>query len=91
MPSPGRPGCGRSRWCYESLKGYHKAYRISSHREAHKVKRLEDVWHDERGVTTVEYALLLAVLVVGAAAIWTALRTGIQSGVNAASDELAGA
>jgi len=37
------------------------------------VKAIKALWTDEAGVTTVEYALLLAVLVVGAATIWTAL------------------
>ena len=53
-----------------------------------KVKAIKALWTDEDGVTTVEYALLLAVLVVGAASIWTALKSGIQSGVNAASAEI---
>ena len=52
------------------------------------METIRALWSDEDGVTTVEYALLLAVLVVGAAAIWTALRSGIQSGVNAASAEI---
>ncbi len=46
------------------------------------------LWHDEDGVTTVEYALMLVVLVVGAAAVWVALRGAMTSGVNAASAEL---
>ena len=54
------------------------------------MEAIRALWTDEDGVTTVEYALLLAVLVVGAAAIWTALRAGIASGVNAASAEIAG-
>jgi len=52
------------------------------------VKAIKALWTDEDGVTTVEYALLLAVLVVGAASIWTALKGGIESGVNAASAEI---
>jgi len=52
------------------------------------VKAIKALWTDEAGVTTVEYALLLAVLVVGAASIWTALKSGIESGVNAASAEI---
>ena len=55
------------------------------------MEAIRDLWRDEDGVTTVEYALLLAVLVVGAAAAWTTLRGAIISGVNAASAELAGA
>ena len=52
---------------------------------------IRTLWTEEDGVTTVEYALLLAVLVVGAGAIWATLRSAITSGVNAASAELAGA
>jgi Flp pilus assembly pilin Flp len=52
------------------------------------VEKIKALWTDEDGVTTVEYALLLAVLVVGAVSIWTALKGGIQSGVNAASAEI---
>ena len=52
---------------------------------------IQALWSDEDGVTTVEYALLLAVLVVGTAAAWTTLRGAIISGVNTASAELAGA
>jgi len=48
------------------------------------------LWSDEGGVATVEYALLLAILVVGAAAVWATLRSAITSGVNTASDELTG-
>ena len=52
------------------------------------MKAIKTLWTDEDGVTTVEYALLLAVLVVGAVSIWQALKTGISSGVNAAADEI---
>jgi len=49
---------------------------------------IKALWMDEDGVTTVEYTLLLAVLVVGAASIWTALKSGIQAGVDKASAEI---
>ena len=52
---------------------------------------IKTLWHDEDGVTTVEYALLLAVLIVGAVAIWTGLRGSISSAVNGAGSELEGA
>ena len=55
------------------------------------MEAIRALWRDEDGVTTVEYALLLAVLVVGGAAAWTTLRGAIISGVNTASAELAGA
>lgn len=52
------------------------------------MKAIKTLWTDEDGVTTVEYALLLAVLVVGAVSIWQALKTGIESGATAAADEI---
>jgi len=39
------------------------------------------LWKDESGVSTVEYALLLGVLVVATAAAWTALREAISSAI----------
>ena len=54
------------------------------------METIRALWGDEDGVTTVEYALLLAVLVVGAAAVWAPLRSAITSSVNTASDELTG-
>ena len=53
------------------------------------MEKIKALWHDEDGVTTVEYALLLAVLIVGAVTIWTALKGSISNAVNAAGDELA--
>ena len=55
------------------------------------MEAIRALWSDEDGVTTVEYALLPAVLVVGAAGAWTTLRGAIVSGVNTASAELTGA
>ncbi len=46
------------------------------------------LWQDESGVTTVEYALLLSVLVVGAAAIWTGLRTAISAAITEIANSL---
>lgn len=54
------------------------------------METIRALWTDEDGVTTVEYALLLAVLVVGAASMWVALRAAIASSVNAANAELVG-
>ncbi len=39
-------------------------------------------WSDEDGLTTVEYALLLALIVVVAITAWTALGTGVNSTVD---------
>ena len=54
------------------------------------METIRALWNDEDGVTTVEYVLMMVVLVVGAAAIWTALCNGMASGVNAASAEVTG-
>ncbi len=40
---------------------------------------LSQLWKDEAGVSTVEYALLTAVLVGAGAAMWTALRGSVSS------------
>ena len=53
--------------------------------------RLSELWYDEAGVVTVEYALLLSVLIVGMFAVWTGLRDSIAVAVNSASDSLDGA
>ncbi len=39
------------------------------------------LWQDESGVSTVEYALLLGVLVVGAGAAWTVLTSAISAAI----------
>lgn len=46
------------------------------------------LWKDESGVSTVEYALLLAVLVVGAGAAWTALSNAIGAAITDVADAL---
>ncbi len=46
------------------------------------------LWQDESGVTTVEYALLLSVLAVGAAAIWTGLRSAISAAITEVANSL---
>ena len=51
--------------------------------------KIKALYRDEDGVTTVEYALLLAVLIVGAVTIWTALKGSISGAVTAAGSELA--
>lgn len=43
------------------------------------------LWKDEDGLTTVEYALLLALLVVAAIGIWTAFGAKVQGSVNAST------
>ena len=46
------------------------------------------LWQDESGVSTVEYALLLGVLVVGVTAVWTALRIAISAAITDVADTL---
>jgi Flp pilus assembly pilin Flp len=48
-------------------------------------------WKDEEGLTTVEYALLLALLVVAALGVWTAFGTQMKSTVNNARQSIANA
>ena len=50
--------------------------------------KIKALYCDEDGVTTVEYALLLAVLIVGAVTIWTALKGSIEGVVDTAGSEL---
>ncbi len=56
--------------------------------QTYKVKRPMALWHDEDGVTTVEYALLLAALIVGAGTIWAVLRDQIGGAVALAGSEV---
>lgn len=46
---------------------------------------LKALWKDEEGLTTVEYALLLALLVVAAIAVWTAFGARVQQSVTAST------
>jgi len=42
-------------------------------------KRFRELWYDEEGVATVEYALLLSGLVVGGASVWQVLGDAIKN------------
>ena len=56
------------------------------------VHQLRELWYEERGIVTVEYALLVALLAVGGIAAWTvlqgAIRNSFQSAVNALREPL---
>ena len=54
------------------------------------VNRILGVWRDEEGLTTVEYALLLALLVVAALATWTTFGATVRNKVQASSDSING-
>lgn len=51
------------------------------------IEMVKALWTDEEGLTTVEYALLLALLVVAAIGVWTAfgarVRTSVSESTNA--------
>lgn len=48
-------------------------------------------WKDEEGLTTVEYALLLALLVVAALAVWTTFGQTVRNSVAASSNSISDA
>ncbi len=53
-------------------------------------KRLQELWYDEKGIVTVEYALLLSVLVVSMASVWQMLRAAIAHAVADAANAISG-
>ena len=52
--------------------------------------RLQKIWTDEAGLTTVEYALLLALLVVAALGVWTTFGATIRAKVASSGDSING-
>jgi len=46
------------------------------------------LWQDEEGLTTVEYALLLALLVVAAIGVWTAFGGKVRSAVETSGNKI---
>lgn len=51
---------------------------------------LRKFWKDEEGLTTVEYALLLALLVVAAIVVWSAFGKIIRNTVAQSSAQISG-
>lgn len=51
---------------------------------------LKEFWREQTGLTTVEYALLLALIVVVAFTAWNNLGTTVENSVTAAGTELFG-
>ena len=49
---------------------------------------MKTYWKDEDGLTTVEYALLLALIVVVAITAWTALGTHVNTSVESTTSAL---
>ena len=58
------------------------------------IDRIKSIWTDEEGLTTVEYALLMALLVVAAIAVWTTfggkVKESVSLSTNAFSNTLTG-
>lgn len=52
------------------------------------MKTLLRYWNDQDGLTTVEYALLLGLIVVAAVTAWTTLGNSVQAQVEVANQEL---
>ena len=52
---------------------------------------IKSLWADEDGLTTVEYALLLALLVVAAIGVWTAFGGKVRGAVATSGDKIEGA
>jgi len=48
----------------------------------------KSLWNDEDGLTTVEYALLLALVAIAAIVAWTTLGTKVNTTVDSASGHL---
>lgn len=46
---------------------------------------IKGLWKDEEGLTTVEYALLLALLVVAAIGVWTTFGGKVKGSVTGSS------
>jgi Flp pilus assembly pilin Flp len=55
------------------------------HEEADKMKKL---WQDEEGLTTVEYALLLALIVVAGLLAWQGLGDSVQGAVDGSTEAI---
>jgi pilus assembly protein Flp/PilA len=51
---------------------------------------LKQLWKDEEGLTTVEYALLLALVAIAAIAAWTTLGSRVSTTVTTATSSLPG-
>jgi len=45
------------------------------------IRTITGLWRDEEGLTTVEYALMLALLVVAAVAVWTSFGARVRTSI----------
>ena len=67
---------------YQATVSYSRTRGFKQKERSNIMKTLMGYWKDEEGLTTVEYALLLALIVVVAITAWTALGTGVNSTVD---------
>jgi len=51
------------------------------------IAMLGGYWQDEEGLTTVEYAILLVMIVLGAIGAWTSLDTSVNNAVGIVNNE----
>ncbi|MFO8081108.1 MAG: Flp family type IVb pilin [Armatimonadota bacterium] len=51
--------------------------------------RLHRLWRDEEGVTTVEYALLLALVVVAGITAWSSLGEAVSNTISESASTIA--
>ncbi len=49
---------------------------------------MRELWKDEEGLTTVEYALLLALIVVAGIAAWTGLGGAVRSSATESGERI---
>lgn len=52
---------------------------------------LKQLWRDEEGLSTVEYALLLVLIVIAGIVAWQTLGGSVANQVNQVNDTIAGA
>ena len=54
------------------------------------LRRIKELWTDEAGLTTVEYALLLVLIVAAAVTAWTQLGSAVNTQVSGVKTTIAG-
>jgi len=55
------------------------------------INKIKAMWSDEEGLTTVEYALLMALLVVAAIGVWTTFGGKVKESVGASTNAIGNA
>ena len=55
------------------------------------INKIKAIWSDEEGLTTVEYALLMALLVVAAIAVWTTFGGKVKESVGKSTNAIGNA